>query len=472
MKEERQKLLRTLPSVDEVIKILRGQASDGAPEVLALDLVREVLAQRREAILAAASPRELQSINPAPEAILQEAKKAIELALRPHLRRVINATGVILHTNFGRAPLGPEILRTLVQVAGGYCNLEYDLPSGGRGQRDAPLQNLLRRLTGCQAAAVVNNNAAAVLLSLRALAQGREVIVSRGELVEIGGSFRIPDVMRESGALLQEVGTTNKTHLKDYEKALDDETALLLKVHCSNYRIVGFTQEVSLEELSRLGKDRGIPVMMDLGSGCLKDLRPLGLSYELTPEDALRAGAEIVTFSGDKLLGGPQAGLIVGTQVLVDQIRRHPLMRALRVDKLTLTTLEQTLLAYLDPDAAAQKIPALKMLFLSAADLRRRARRLIKRMSEEARLRLGPEIQEGISQAGGGALPTEEVSTVLISLKPADISLRSLEEFLRSHDPPVIARIHDDHLLLDLRTVLSREEPLILEALEAVSKRR
>jgi L-seryl-tRNA(Ser) seleniumtransferase len=460
LEEERQRLLRNLPSVDEVVRALRGRALDEAPEGLALDLVREVLAKRREAILSAASPEELRGIDLGPEAILEETKKAIELALRPHLRRVINATGVILHTNLGRAPLGGGALRALAELAGGYCNLEYDLSTGRRGHRDAPLQTLLRRLTGCEAATVVNNNAAAVLLCLRALAKGRKVIVSRGELVEVGGGFRIPDVMRESGALLKEVGTTNKTRLQDYAEALDEETALLLKVHTSNYRIVGFAEEVSLEELSRLGREGGVPVMMDLGSGCLLDLRPHGLSYEPTPADAHRAGADLVTISGDKLLGGRQG--------LVDQVRRHPLMRALRVDKMTLTALEQTLLAYLDPDALAQKVPALRMLFQSVGGLRRRARRLVRRMSEGAHLRLRPEVQEGTSRVGGGSLPTEEIPTVLIALKPADISLQALEESLRSQEPPVIARVQEDSLLLDLRTVSPREEPLLLGALEAV----
>ncbi len=468
MDKIRQEKLRALPSVDEVIQTLRRKSENGLPAEAAADCVRETLAQLRSRILEASDAA---SVEVSAESVAREALFALKQTFTPNIRKVINATGVILHTNLGRAPLAKEIVENSLPVATGYSNLEFDLETGRRGSREAPIESLLQKLIGAEAAGVVNNNAAAVLLCLSALAKGKEVVVSRGELVEIGGGFRIPEVMRESGAILREVGTTNKTRLNDYANAVGENTALLLKVHTSNFRLVGFTEEVSIPDLVRLGAERGLPVMVDLGSGCLIDLRKRGLSQEPTPADTLAQGADLVAFSGDKLLGGPQAGIFAGKRELVERARRHPLMRALRLDKLTLAVLEGTLLAYLDTESLPAKIPAVGFLWATQEEVRGRAERLLSQLSTKTKERLRPVVIDGDSRAGGGTLPTENIPTALVALRPdnpAGLSPDQMEARLREMDPPVIGRIQEDTLLLDLRTVFPEEEVFLRSALEAL----
>jgi L-seryl-tRNA(Ser) seleniumtransferase len=354
----------------------------------------------------------------------------------------------------------------LQAVAAAYSNLEYDLEKGQRGSRYAHVEVALKALTGAQAALVVNNNAAAVFLALQALAANREVIFSRGQLIEIGGSFRIPDIMRGSGAILREVGTTNKTHLRDYAQAMNDQTAMLLRVHTSNYRIVGFTSEVALPDLVQLGRTHHVAVMEDLGSGTLIDLQPYGLPAEPTVPEVVASGVDVVTFSGDKLLGGPQAGILVGKAAYIDAVRQHPLNRAMRVDKFTVAALEATLKFYSDPERAIRHIPTLHMLCMAPQDIARRAHRLRRRLSgaAQAAYRLG--IIDGTSAVGGGALPMAQLPTKLLALQPAFCSVADLEQHLRCRQPAIIGRIAQDHYLLDLRTVQDAEIPEIATALQ------
>ncbi|HXG02180.1 MAG TPA: L-seryl-tRNA(Sec) selenium transferase, partial [Candidatus Binatia bacterium] len=397
--------------------------------------------------------------------VREELARAGRFSLRP----VINATGVVLHTNLGRAPLSAPALERLARVAEGYANLELDLTTKERGSRYAHVEERLRRLTGAEDALVVNNNAAAVLLALETLAHGREVIVSRGELIEIGGEFRIPDIMRRSGAVLREVGTTNRTHLRDYAEAIGPQTALLLKVHTSNYRVVGFTAEVSSRELVTLGRDRGLPVMEDLGSGSLVDLRAFGFPYEPTVQDVVGAGVDLVTFSGDKLLGGPQAGLVVGRRDLVGRLKKNPLNRALRIDKLTVAALEATLDAY-EAGRARTDIPTLRLLTEPLASVRRRARGVLARLDPAVRGRLRAQVVEERAQVGGGALPTVEVPTAAVSLGSTGQEARDLDAALRRGRPPVVGRIADDRLLLDCRTVLPSQVAALAAAVNAAAR--
>ncbi len=391
-------------------------------------------------------------------------EEEVQEILSPSLRKVINATGVVIHTNLGRAPLPEEAIERIVEVARGYSNLEYDLEEGKRGLRYVHVEELLLELTGAEAAIVVNNNAGAVLLVLNTLAEGREVIVSRGELVEIGGAFRIPDVMARSGARLREVGTTNRTHPRDYEEAIGEETALLLKVHTSNYRIVGFTSDVPLRELVEIGKRRGVPVMYDLGSGLLVDLSPHGLRGEPTAAESLAQGADVVTFSGDKLLGGPQAGIVLGRKEIVERVRRNPLLRALRIDKLTLAALEATLRLYLDEGKAMEEIPVLRMISLPLPLLRRRAQRL-KRLILRSTQDLEVEVVRDNSRVGGGAFPVHELPTWAVAVRVKGGDVEELEEGLRKGEPPVVARIAEDRVLLDLRTITEEELPIVAQVL-------
>jgi L-seryl-tRNA(Ser) seleniumtransferase len=383
------------------------------------------------------------------------------------LDRVINATGVVLHTNLGRALLSPLARERMVEVARGYTNLELDVSRKERGSRHGHVQALLRRLTGAESALVVNNGAAAVLLALETLARGKEVVVSRGELIEIGGEFRIPDILKRSGALLREVGTTNRTHLRDYAGAIGPETALLLKVHPSNYRVVGFTAHVDSRALAELGHESGIPVMEDLGSGCLIDLRPHGFPHEPTVPEIVASGVDLVSFSGDKLLGGPQAGIVVGRAGLIDRLAHNPLNRALRVDKLTIAALEGTLHAYEVGDAP-RTIPTLRMLVEPLPSIRARARGVLRRIAPVARERLGAAIVEARSQVGGGALPTVELPTAALALGTAARPPHALDEALRARRPPVVGRLLDDRLLLDCRTVAPAEVPVLAALLTAL----
>jgi L-seryl-tRNA(Ser) seleniumtransferase len=454
--------LRALPSVDQLVRGLAGRDELQALSRARLTaVVREQLARERERLRLHGGP-------PADrEALVERACGALRggaYSLRP----VINATGVVLHTNLGRALLSDAATSRVVAVAGAYSNLELDLATKERGSRYAHVDGLLRRLTGAEDALVVNNNAAAVLLALESLARGREVVVSRGELIEIGGEFRIPDIMLRSGARLREVGTTNRTHLRDYAEAIGPDTALLLKVHASNYRVVGFTAAVSSRELVELGQARGLPVMEDLGSGSLVDLRSHGFPYEPTVPDVVGAGVDLVSFSGDKLLGGPQAGIVVGRRELIGRLKRNPLNRALRVDKLTVAALEATLQAY-ERGSALQEVPTLGRLAEPLVAVRARARRVLARLDATLRRRLAARVVETTSQVGGGALPTVELPTAAVSIGADGAQARALDVALRSGDPPVVARLADDRLLLDCRTVLPGEVSLLAIAIARVA---
>ncbi len=396
--------------------------------------------------------------------------KGLEKRLRPSLRPLINATGVVVHTNLGRSLLPEDVFQQIFEVAVNYSNLEYDLEAGKRGSRYSHVEELLCELTGAESALVVNNNAAAVLLTLETLARGKEVIVSRGELVEIGGSFRIPDVMARSGAILKEVGATNRTHLRDYENAINENTALLMKVHQSNFAVVGFTSKVSMSELKELGKRHNIPVIEDLGSGNLVDLTPYGFMHEPTVQESLRAGADLVSFSGDKMLGGPQAGIIVGKAELVDKIKKNPMNRAVRIDKLTLAGLEAILAIYRRPEEALRRIPTLRMLSMSYEETKQLASRLARRIK---RLKI-PGVQVGyrdtISRVGGGAMPLQELKSRGVTLSFTDsnkkIDAATVERRLRAGEPPVIVRIEDDEILMDLRTVREKEFATLAECIK------
>ncbi len=460
---KKQELLSNLPSVDEVLKSDLGKRLlEEFPRRYVLSAIREVLDLRRKEVLEGiATDVSLEGLS------TDIALKSQRLS-SPSLVPVINATGIVIHTNLGRSVLSAEVMDNVTRAATSYSNLEYDLAAGRRGKRHAHTRRLLREITGAEDGFAVNNNAAAVFLCLSALAKGREVIVSRGELVEIGGSFRVPDVMVQSGALLKEVGTTNKTHLHDYESALGEATSLILKVHKSNYRIIGFTEEVPLERLVGLGHGRGVPVMCDLGSGCLISLRPYGIHSEPTVQEVLKSGADIITFSGDKLLGGPQAGLIVGKKEFIEKIQKHPLARAVRIDKLTLAALEATLMEYADEEHAKESIPTVKMLLEDPKRIRERAKKiagLIRREIRDAAI----EVIEDSSQAGGGSLPEVNFPTYAVSIKPAGISANQFEERLRKGNPAIIARIKGDSLLVDARTVSDGEITALAKAIKAAA---
>ncbi|WP_432823690.1 L-seryl-tRNA(Sec) selenium transferase [Trichloromonas sp.] len=460
---DKQTLLRQLPAVDRVLKSPAMQTlAQRCPHVLLLEAAQETVDALRQAIL-----RESSGLDLSADAVAEAAVRLAETKMAASLRQVINATGTLLHTTLGRAPLCEAALAAIDRVSRSYSNLEFDLATGQRGHRYSHIDQLLCRLTGAEAAAVVNNNAGAVLLALTALAKGKEAVVSRGEMIEIGGAFRIPDVMEAGGVILKEVGTTNKTHLKDYANAIGEQTGLLLKVHTSNYRIVGFTKEVPAAEMVELAHRHGIPVMEDLGSGMLMDLSPFGLPREPTVREAVEAGIDVVTFSGDKLLGGPQAGLIVGSRAAIDKIRHHPMARAMRIDKLSLAALEATLALYLDREQAIREIPVLRMLSMPAAELEQRSRayaaRLQKSLGERAVVTVVPEP----SAVGGGALPLTELPGYAVALAPRDLSVDALAVALRESRPPVASRCQDNRLLLNLRTVLPAEEEALLLALTA-----
>ena len=460
MPEESTRPLRQIPSVTFLLTLPQYEEYLALyPRTLILQVLRDLLARKREQMLAG-RPTDLN-----PEGIWQETGRSLKSKTAYHLRRVVNGTGVVIHTNLGRSLLASQAIAQMESVARYYSNLEYDLDLGERGSRYSHVEDLLLELTGAEAALVVNNNAAAVLLALDTLARGREVVVSRGQLIEIGGSFRIPEVMSRSGAVLREVGTTNKTHLRDYENALSDRTALLLKVHTSNFRLLGFTAEVPLEQLVALGRTQQIPVMEDLGSGSLLDLSPFGLEKEPTVPEAVRSGADLVTFSGDKLLGGPQAGIIVGQKEMIQALRRNPLNRALRIDKITLAALEATLHLYRRADQALSEIPTLRMLSLALPDLLRRARRWLRLLRRAIGSKIQIEITLTQSQVGGGALPLSTPDSYALVLTPQTGTINELEKHLRFWEIPIIGRIEKERLLLDLRTLQEADRPILLQAL-------
>ncbi len=459
-----QTLLRQLPAVDRLLGATAiRQLAEEIPRPLLVEACQRTIDDLRQAILRGQTkPPELAGT------VDTVAERAALLALqlhRPSLQPVLNATGTLLHTNLGRSPLCRAALEAVTAVSRGYSNLEFDLETGERGHRYRHVEDLLCRLTGAEAATVVNNNAGAVLLALTALARGREAIVSRGEMVEIGGSFRIPDVMAAGGVILREVGTTNKTHLHDYRQAIGERTGLLLKVHTSNYRIVGFHAEVAAAELVALGREHGLPVIEDLGSGMLIDLSDFGLPREPTVRESVAAGLDLVTFSGDKLLGGPQAGLIVGRREAVDKVRRHPMARALRIDKMTLAALEATLRLYLDRDRLLRENPVLRLLQIPPRTLAARCRRLAGQLREALGRRAEVTVVRTTARIGGGALPLTELPGHALAIRPRDTGVTELARRLRRGRPPVVGRMQDDCLLLDLRTVLSGEDRLLRQAL-------
>jgi L-seryl-tRNA(Ser) seleniumtransferase len=472
--------LRALPSVDALLRTPEAQALRervGAEHLTALaravtEGLRAELRSRDGAQEDEATTDEAMTDKASRGALLAEAARRLASAARLEesrgLRRVINATGVVLHTNLGRAPLSTSARRAVSREAAGYCTLEYDTETGARGRRGARAEELLAEVAGAEEALVVNNCAAAALLVLSVLAREGETIVSRGELVEIGGDFRVPDVMAQSGATLVEVGTTNRTRLDDYERAINDRTRLVMRVHPSNYRIVGFTAAPALNELARLAHARGLPLYEDAGSGALLDLAPYGLSGEPVIRESIAAGADVVTFSGDKLLGSAQAGLIVGRREIVGRLRRSPLYRALRADKLAVAALEATLDSYRRGEAA-REVPALRMLAATREEIESRARafvrRLRRRVDEES---MTVEIVEGASAVGGGSAPTTHPPTALVRVTHASLSASALDEALRRGSPPVVARILDDRVVLDLRTVAEEEEQELMDALASL----
>ena len=462
---EKSELLRQIPSVDELLRQPRMAKLVGRiPRELLVEVAREVLASVRAEIT---GEKGVSVIPIVPSDLEDVIAREVERILSRTLQPVINATGVILHTNLGRAPLSPAILDELRQTAIHYSNLEYDLEAGARGKRDVHTTELLMRLTGAQDAIVVNNCAAAILMVLTALAKDGEVIVSRGELIEIGDGFRIPEVMAQSGARLREVGTTNRTRIEDYENAITEKTRALLRVHPSNFQISGFTDKPSIAELVSLSRGANLPLIEDLGSGCLVDLSEYGI-HEPTVRQSVEAGISLVTFSGDKLLGGPQAGMIAGKREFVQRVRRHPLFRALRVDKLTITALEVTLAAY--QRGALDEVPALAMIRVTAKDMERRSRNFIRELTPSLSMsELDLEIADGESLAGGGSTPAQWLPTKVIRIKSCRYSASQMEQRLRRGPSatPVIARLEDDRLVIDLRTVFAEQEAALAEALAA-----
>lgn len=461
MNKNKQELLKQLPSVDSILKIYEKANENEEIDIHLKKAIRNTLDTVRHNIL-----NEKLNNLPSDQQWLELIKEATIKERELSLRGVINGTGTILHTNLGRSVMSSVIKENLDEIAFGYSNLEYDLAKGTRGSRYSHIENILKELTGAEAALVVNNNAAAVLLALKSLVPNKEVIVSRGELVEIGGSFRIPEVIKMGGGTLLEVGTTNKTHLKDYQEVITEETGALMKVHTSNYRIVGFSEEVSNSDLAKLAHQHDIPLINDAGSGILLNLTEYGLPYEPSVKDLISEGADIVTFSGDKLLGGPQAGLIVGKKKYVDMMKQNQLLRALRIDKLTLIALEATLRIYLDEESCFEKIPFLKMLSLSLDECKAKALEL-KTMLDSSIFNI--ELVNGQSEIGGGSYPERELPTYLLRITSEKYSPQDIERLLRTGKIPIIGRIQKDAFVLDVRTINNDEFIKVKEALMAIN---
>ena len=462
-KTDNQTLLRSLPGVDRILEWFKADPFFAdVPRSTQVDTARSAIESLRVKILdpQAELPEEMLSES----SIMLRIKEQVTSAMMPNLKQVINATGVVIHTNLGRSLLADEALENMQNIAGGYSNLEFDLISGKRGSRYSSVEDLICEISRAQAAMVVNNNAGAVLLCLETIAKGKNVIVSRGELVEIGGSFRIPDVMAKSGAALKEVGTTNRTHLRDYENAIDDNTGLLLKVHTSNYSVVGFTAGVSLEDLVTLGERHHVPVMEDLGSGTFVDLSKYGLLKEPTVQESVSTGVDVVTFSGDKLLGGPQAGVIAGSGEMLRKIKLNPITRALRIDKLTLAALESTLRLYRDEAAALNRIPTLRMLTMPEQIIQGKAERFMALLKDLDKERLEVQSFHATSRAGGGSLPLLKLPSRCVGVKIQNLSANRIDRWMRSHTPAIVGRIEDDFFMMDVRTIQDREPEAIKEA--------
>lgn len=456
---ENKTLLSSLPKVDAILNDKNISSIKDIPRNIVLDGIRETIDDYRKNILEG-------SINSfIYEDIVKDALIKIKKKNSMHLKRLINATGTVLHTNLGRAVLAKSAIDAVVNIASRYSNLEFDLEKGERGSRYSHVEELICKITGAEAAMVVNNNAAAVLLVLSTLCKGKEAIVSRGQLVEIGGSFRVPAVMEQSGAKLVEVGTTNRTHLYDYENAISENTGVILKVHQSNYKILGFTEEVSIEELMKLGNRYNIPVIEDIGSGVFVDMSKYGLTYEPTVQESIKKGIDVVTFSGDKMLGGPQAGIIAGKKKYIDKMKKNQLTRALRIDKMTIAALEATLRLYIDENVAIREIPGLKMLTLDIEIIKRNAKKLLKMIKTKIGDKCDIEIIKEYSQVGGGAMPLENLETYVVAIKPYNISLEKLDYKLRNLDIPIIARIYKDKMLFDVRTLFEEEYKIIANSL-------
>ena len=464
----REELLRKLPKIDGIMLVLEREGIfEKAPRAVALSICRSVVSDIRRLILTASEP-DMDIQIPSTDEVVDAVVEKIGNLREYSLRRVVNATGIILHTNLGRAPLCKEAMEKIIEVSCGYSNLEFDLNTGKRGLRYDHVKGILCELSGAGDALVVNNNAAAVLLVLNTMASGKEVIVSRGELIEIGGEFRIPEIMEKSGARLREVGTTNRTHLSDYEKAIGADTGLILKVHTSNFKVVGFTGEVGLSSLVELGKKHSIPVMNDLGSGCFVELDRYGLVREPLVKDTVQTGVDVVTFSGDKLLGGPQAGIILGDRDILRKVKANPLNRAFRIDKLTLIALSATMKQYLNTVDAVTNIRSLRALTEPLADVEKRAEKILTMLQKMYVAGLTLALKKGFSMAGGGSLPMEKIPTILLSIRSSLISASRLDECLRMCDVPIVVRISEDEVLFDLRTIEEDEFRFIKEGLQHV----
>ncbi|GAA0240585.1 L-seryl-tRNA(Ser) seleniumtransferase [Clostridioides mangenotii] len=466
---DKRNLFAMLPSVDEVISDKRFEDFlESYPRTLILESIRESIEYNRQKILKL-KDEEVESYKVNLDGIIENSLVNAKNKYSLSLKKVINATGTVLHTNLGRSLLSEEIKDELWTAASRYSNLEYNLGKGERGSRYVHLTNTIKRLTGAEDVLVVNNNAAAVLLVLSTMAKGGEAIVSRGELVEVGGSFRIPSIMALSGADLVEIGSTNKTHLNDYEDAITENTKVLMKVHTSNYRVLGFTDSIGVDELSDLGKKYRLPVIEDLGSGVFIDLSKFGMTYEPTVMDSLKNGADIVTFSGDKMLGGPQAGIIVGKKEYIEKMKKNQLTRALRVDKLTICSLEATLRMYLDEKKAIQNVPTLKMLLYSYEELAERAEILYTKI-KSSNIDADVSMEDGLSQVGGGSMPLETMKSRVITISPKSISISELEKRLRLSDSHIIARVYDDKYVLDVRTIFDDEFGVVAQEIEKAFK--
>jgi L-seryl-tRNA(Ser) seleniumtransferase len=464
---KQQSLLRKLPGVDHVLELWdKTQPVEDIPRAVLVQSVRTTLDRLRTRILA--GDEFLNETTFGDNQLLHLAAQTVNKSMEFNLKGVINATGVVVHTNLGRSLLPESVARHVAEISSRYSNLEFDLEKGTRGSRYSCVEDILCEISGAEAATVVNNNAGAVFLSLETLARGKEVIVSRGELVEIGGSFRIPDVMARSGARLVEVGTTNRTHLSDYEGAIRDETALLLKVHTSNYSMVGFTAEVSLKDVVAFGAKYHIPVMKDLGSGNFVDFSKYGLIKEPTVQETVSAGADVVTFSGDKMLGGPQAGIIVGRKDVLERIKKNPVSRALRIDKMTLAALEATLHLYRDESAAVSAIPTLRMLTLPPKVIANKAKRLRNRLRKPGDDRLEAVIMNASSRVGGGALPLQELPTKCVGVRIKGLSANRIERITGEAAPPIVGRIENDLFVMDMRTVQDEEIAMIASTFQKI----